>query len=33
MQGTTTSAIIDRFTLNFSEDLNPATVNNVANYS
>ena len=31
-QGTTTSAVIDRFTLNFSEDLNAATVNNLANY-
>ncbi len=32
VQGTTSSAIIDRFTLNFSEDLNPTTVNNLANY-
>ena len=32
VQGTTTSSIVDRFTLNFSEDLNPTTVNNVANY-
>jgi len=25
-------AVIDRFTVTFSEDLNPATVNNLANY-
>ncbi len=31
-QGSTSSAVIDRFTLNFSEDLNAATVNNMADY-
>src|SRR6185437_9632596 len=30
--GTTTTGIVDRFTLNFSEDMAPATVNNSANY-
>ena len=32
VQGTTSSAVINGFTLNFSEDLNAATVNNMANY-
>ncbi len=32
-QGTTSAAVIDRFTLNFSEDMNAASVNNTANYT
>src|SRR5262249_3322341 len=31
-QGTTSTGIVDRFTLPFSEDMAPATVNNPANY-
>lgn len=31
-EGATGSAVIDRFTLTFSEDLTPASVNNTANY-
>ena len=31
-QGTTSNGVIDRFTLNFSEDMNAATVNTTANY-
>ncbi len=32
VQGTTSSSIIDSFSLGFSEDLNPASVNDTANY-
>ena len=33
VQGTTSNAVIDRFTLTFSENMNAATVNNTANYT
>ena len=32
-QGTTSNAVIDRFTLSFSESMNATTVNNTANYT